>query len=137
MQLFAFVRQGRPGRFAMAAGGVRTRRQSATELENFLGSRKKLSDTELPTLRAVLRHCLYLQDLKYTEEMVHKKSYLFKDIVQELIPCIVGLWRKANIAFQRPVIITEKQMKKTLVSAYKTASDISRKRITSTKDWKK
>ena len=72
MQLFTFVGQKRPGRFAMATGGRRARDPSATELKHVIGSRKKLSDTELPTFLAVLRHGLYLKDLKYTEEMAHK-----------------------------------------------------------------
>ena len=98
MRLFTFALQGW---FTMAAGEVRTRRQSATELENFIGSLKKQSDIELPTLRAALRHSSSVPTgFKIYRGNGAQEELSVKDIVQELIPYIVGLWGKANIGFQ-------------------------------------
>ena len=91
----------------MAAERTRTRNQSSTELIHFVGSAQKLVGSYLPTLREVLRHGLYLQDSKHSSELVDKRNFPYTAIARAFVPEVLGIWKRANLNFRRPVVVGE------------------------------
>ena len=113
----------------MTTSSVQTRSASVTELVNFVGSAKKLVESELPTLRDALRHGLFVRESRCSTQLIDKWHCSFDDISSEVATTILDIWLKANVAFQSPVIITERQLKRKLTDAYKLAKDIAWKRV--------
>lgn len=52
--------------------------------------------TELPSLRGVLRHGIYLQEKKLLEEGVDRRKYSIKQISRDVTIEVVSCWQRAN-----------------------------------------
>ena len=83
----------------MAAERTRTSSQSSTELIQFVESAQKLVGSELPTLREVLRHGLYLQDSKHSSELVDKRNFPCSANARACVPEVLGIWKSDTAAF--------------------------------------
>ena len=66
-----------------------------------------MAETELPTLRGVLRHGIYLQE---EEEEVDRRNYSINHMSKEIREALVNCWQQANAQFLPPVIITKKSI---------------------------
>lgn len=66
-----------------------------------------MSQTELPTLRGVLRHGIYLQEKKLLEEGVDRRNYSIKQLAKDVRVEVVSCWQRANVQFRPPVTITD------------------------------
>ena len=66
--------------------------------------------TELPTLRALLRHGVYLQEKSLLEQDVDRRNYPVAKMAEELAEEVMARWRRANDQFGPPVTITKKSL---------------------------
>ena len=55
--------------------GPKTRHKSGTTLSDVTGPGEPMILTELPTMRGVLRHGIYLQEKKLLEEDIDRRNY--------------------------------------------------------------
>ena len=69
-----------------------------------------MAETELPTLRGVLRHGIYLQEKKLLEEEVDRRNYSINHMSKEIREALVNYWQQANAQLLPPVIITKKSI---------------------------
>ena len=71
--------------------GPKTRHEAGTSLADVTGPGEPMAQTELPTLRGVLRHGIYLQEKKLLEEGVDRRNYSIKqqsmDVTMEVVSC--------------------------------------------------
>ena len=96
----------------------KTQSDSGTTLVDVTGPGKPMREMELPTLRGVLRHGIYLQEKKLLEEGVDRRNdsiiLMAKDIRMALVSC----WQRANPQFCPPIIITDKSIKRKIQVAW-------------------
>ena len=52
--------------------------------------------TELPTLRAVLRHGIFLQEMALLEEDVDRRNFPIKELAVTLSGEVIAIWRRVN-----------------------------------------
>ena len=81
--------------------------------------------TELPTMRGVLRHGIYLQEKKLLMEDIDRRNYsialMAKDVRMEVVSC----WKRANAQFTPPIIITDKSIERKIQVAWKALEDFA------------
>ena len=68
--------------------------------------------TELPTLRAVLRHGIFLQEMALLEEDVDRRNFPIKELAVTLSGEVIAIWRRANKQFTQPVIIANSSVER-------------------------
>ena len=88
----------------------KTRHASGTGIGSILGHGEAMLTTELPTLRAVLRHGLYLQEKELVLEDRDRRNYPVALMSEELALELVSIWQRANAMFKPPVIFTSKSI---------------------------
>lgn len=99
--------------------GPKTRADAATTLVDVTGPGEPMRETELPTLRGILRHGIYLQEKKLLEEEVDRRNYSVSMIAKDISVALVSCWQKANPQFCPPVIITNKSIERKIqVTSY-------------------
>ena len=87
-----------------------------------------MGETELPTLRGLLRHGIYLQEKKLLEEDVDRRNYSISVMAKELREVVVGIWQRANRQFCPPVIITSKSIERKIQVAWAALENFAWKR---------
>ena len=92
------------------ASAVRTRQHSGTDtkMSDFLGPGQELIPSELPTLRALLRYGLQLQEMKLLVEDTDRRNYGAEEIVSDVMSCLVAQWHQANVQFRPSVTISDR-----------------------------
>ena len=101
----------------------KTRKDTSTELSNYLGKGKEMSPNELPTLRDCLRYGIFLKetDPAYQNKVSHNTRVMGKAILVEM----KKRWEKANYKFQPPVTVQDKMIVDKLVVLWTKASKIA------------
>ena len=108
----------------------KTRKRLSSSLNDIVGTGRHLLENQVPTLRAALRKALIIREEKSHLDNTHVRNMEISEIMNDVVEDVKRLWLKSNFLFQRPVIITDKAIKKTLLNAWETAKDIGRNRIT-------
>ena len=88
----------------------KTRHASGTGMASILGHGEPMLNTELPTLRAVLRHGLYLQEKEFVLEDRDRRNYPIVLLSKEVAREVESVWQKANAEFKPPVISTSRSI---------------------------
>ena len=65
---------------------------SCTTLVYVTGPGKAINKSELPTMRAVLRHVIYLQDKLLLEEEIDRRNFSIQQMVTEIRMELVSCW---------------------------------------------
>ena len=66
--------------------------------------------TELPTLRALLRHGVYLQEKSLLEQDVDRRNYPVAKMAEELGEEVMARWRRAKDHFSPAVTLTKNSL---------------------------
>ena len=90
--------------------GPKTRHESGSSLTDLVGPGAPMLMTELPTLRDVLRHGIYLQEKCLLEEDVDRRNFPVAKMAEELGEEVMARWSRANAQFCPPVTITNKSL---------------------------
>ena len=91
-----------------------------TSITEFIGTRKELLLTELPTYRDILRYTVLLR------EQSNKNSiFLIRDMAKQVANRVITNWQKANANFKAPIINSDKTIVEKIIKACKVASLIS------------
>ena len=98
-----------------------TRHQIGASVEELLGTAEEFNQNELPTLRAVLRHGLFLQEKAQLEEDRDRRNFPLDQLVKDIRRDVVSLWSRANNLFQPPVIFADSSIERKIMVAWKTA----------------
>ena len=77
-----------------------------------------MAQTELPTLRVVLRHGIYLQEKKLLEEGVDRRNYSIRQLSVDVTVEVVSCWQRANAQFRPPVIFQDKSIDRKIQVAW-------------------
>ena len=88
--------------------GVKTRHASGPKLGEYLGAGRDLLNSELPTIRDVLRLGIKYQEDKVYTEKKERNLYPVKGLIRDMAKGVNAMWMKANAEFVPPVIITSK-----------------------------
>ena len=89
--------------------GPKTRQESGSSLTVLVGSGEPMLMTELPTLRALLRHGVYLQEKSLLEQDIDRRNYPVAKMAEEAEE-VMARWRRGNKQFGPPVTITKKSL---------------------------
>ena len=81
----------------------KTRLSSRDKRADFLGVSKDMAENDLPTLRACLRHGMYLRE----QFMLKGEELDVKDMAKEIYMKVTSLYFKANAKLIPPVIMSE------------------------------
>lgn len=100
---------------------VRTRTQSKSSLNNFVGTGRELLVSELPTVRDILRYGIYLRE-QCGED---RRNYPVDQLLRDIYPDLIGQWSKANALFKPPVTIGKRQIMSKLKEVWDQAVKIS------------
>jgi hypothetical protein len=90
----------------------KTRHESGTTLGDIVGPGEPMSHSELPTTRAVLRHGIYLQEMKLLQEDVDRRNYPVTDLLKAICEEVTAIWQRANAELKPPVTITTKSIER-------------------------
>ena len=107
-----------------------TRNAVTTGLVDFIGSGREMLETELPTLRSVLRKTILAREELSIESDQFLRKISISEVIDTVIIDIGRIWKKSNSKFVHPVVIENKSIKKRILLAWETANSIVRKRIT-------
>ena len=99
----------------------KTRHDMESSLEELLGTGEEFNQNELPTLRAVLRHGLFLQEKAQLEEDKDRRNFPLNQLVKDIRKDVISLWSRANNLFQSPVIFADSSIERKIMVAWKTA----------------
>ncbi|KAK8374322.1 hypothetical protein O3P69_011013 [Scylla paramamosain] len=86
----------------------KTKYESSTSLADVTRPGEPMTHTELPTLRSILKHGIYIQEKKLMEEDVDRRNYSISKLVKDVRVEVVNCLQRANSQFSPPVIITDK-----------------------------
>ena len=106
----------------------KTRHESGSSLSDVVGLAESMSHSELPTLRAVLRHGMYLQEKCLMESDTERRNFAVKRLVSSIREEVVMLWSKANAQFKAPVIIANSSIDRKLEVAWTALGNVAWKR---------
>ena len=84
-----------------------------------------MAETELPTLRGVLRHGIYLQEKKLLEEGVDRRNYSIKQLAKDVRVEVVSCWQRANAQFSPPVTIADSSIERKIEVAWTTLEKLA------------
>ena len=99
---------------------VRTRYNSESKLASFLGSGRDLLPSELPTLRAVLRAGIKLNE----DKAETKQKYPIQELALDVAKLVEAQWLKANNELIPPKVSTLKSIQRRIQTAWRRAQDI-------------
>ena len=85
--------------------GVKTRQKSGCKISDYIGSGRALINSELPTLRDILRLGVKFQEDKLCGEDKGRHLYPLRDLVKDLSAAVQAAWLRANAEFVAPVIV--------------------------------
>ena len=105
--------------------GPKTRHKIGTTLSDVTGPGEPMMLNELPTIRGVLRHGIYLQEKKLLEEDVDRRNYSIALIAKDVRMEVVSCWKRANAQFTPPIIITDKSIERKIQVAWKALEDFA------------
>ena len=91
-------------------GGLKTRHQSGSKLQDYVGPGKELNASEVPTLRAIIQKGILIKMLALIEEEKGKFTVPVGDVIRQLAPLVLAQWSKSNAKFCPPVTITQKAL---------------------------
>ena len=94
------------------------RHSSGSSMSSYLGPGKELIQTEVPTLRAVLRKAILIQEEHMFQEGGDRRNLPVKEMIEQVVPFVIGQWHLANSKFIPPVIIENRFLKIKLVEAW-------------------
>ena len=106
----------------------KTRHDSGSSLADVVGPGEAMLVTELPTLRAVLRHGIYLQELKLLEEDTNHRNYPVKVLAGDIREEVVARWQRANVLFKAPMIHADSSIERKIEAAYTALGNLVRNR---------
>lgn len=90
----------------------KTRQASGTALTDIVGPGEPMPHTELPTIRAVLRHGIHLQELKLLHEDVDRRNFPVTELVKAIGEDVTAIWLRANAELKPPVTFTSKSIQR-------------------------
>ena len=108
--------------------GPKTRHESGTSVAGIVGVGEEMPITELPTLRMVLRHGIYLQEKALLEEDIDRRNFPIKDMAVILREQIESRYVRANALFSPPIIIAHSSIERKIQVAWTALTDIARER---------
>ena len=73
-------------------GGVKTRHTSGSKLGEYLGAGRDLLNSELPTLRDVLRLGIKYQEDKVCTEDTERNLYPVKHLIKDMAKEVNAMW---------------------------------------------
>jgi hypothetical protein len=85
---------------------------SYTTLVDATGPVEAIPRSELPRMRVVLRHGIYLQDKLLLEEEIDRRNFSIQQMVKEIRMKVVICWQRAN---SRLSLITDKSVEKKIL----------------------
>ena len=88
---------------------------SCTTLVDVTGPGEAINKSELPTMRAVLRHGIYLQDKLLLEEEIDRRNFSIQQMVKEIRMELVCCWQRANSQLS---LITDKFVERKIMVAW-------------------
>ena len=97
---------------------TKTRHEAGTSLADVTGPGEPMAQTELPTLRGVLKHAIYLQEKKLLEEGVDRRNYSIKQLSRDVTMEVVSCWQRANAQFRPPVIFKDRSIERNIQVAW-------------------
>ena len=105
----------------------KTRHASGSNLQDYVGAGKEFDPTEVPTLRAMIQHGIFLRDQKFLFQDVAKNapSYSKKQIAKDLAPMILAQWHKSNHKFVPPVIMKQYSLEKKIEILWQRAENVA------------
>ena len=115
---------------------MKTRHASGSKLGEYLGTGRDLLNSELPTLRDVLRLGIKYQEDKVCTEGKERNLYTVKELIRDVAKGVNAMWIKANAEFVPPVVISTKGLEDRIEREWKMAGDIAWKRISKAKQIK-
>ena len=83
---------------------TKTRRMTLSHLSLYVGTGRKLLNTELPTVRDLLRYGVLLRELSEKD----KRSYSNEQLIEDMMSALSEQWLKASHLLKYPVLITER-----------------------------
>ena len=104
----------------------KTRHTSGCHMSAYLGKGMELLHTEVPTLRSALQKALLVQEEFIIREEGDRRNLMVGEMMDQVVPCVMAQWHKANVKFAPPVIITEGSLKKRLIEAWSKVQVIAR-----------
>ena len=90
-----------------------------------MGFGEEMPLTELPTLRMVLRHGIYLQEKALLEEDIDRRNFLIKDMAVILREQIESHYVRAYAQFSPPIIIAHSSIERKIQVAWTALTDIA------------
>ena len=115
---------------------MKTRHASGSKLGEYIGTGWDLLNSELPTLRDVLRFGIKYQEDKVCTEEKERNLYIMNELIRDMAKGVDAMWIKANAEFVPPVFITTKGLEDRIGREWKMAGDIVWKRISKAKQIK-
>ena len=109
-------------------GGSKTRQQSGSKLQDFVGAGKELDPSEVPTLRSIIKKGILIKKVALIEEEKVKFTVSVGDVIRQLAPLVLAQWSKSNAKFCPPVTITEKALVQKLERLWKRVEDVAQGR---------
>ena len=106
------------------SSNVRTRQSSQSKLAAYMGPMRALLNSELPTLRAVLRQGQLYQKERSIEQESAKCNYHVVELTRDMTVALMDQWRRANVNFKVPILIGEKAVQDKLKVAWETVQRI-------------
>ena len=116
--------------------GVKTRQGSGCKIADYVGSGRDLINSELPTLRDILRLGIKFQEDKFCGEDKGRHLYPLKDLVKDLSAAVQAAWIRANAEFVPPVVILPAAIERRIEREWVMARDIANKNVTKAKQIK-
>ena len=105
--------------------GVKTRHTSVSKLRDFLGGPAKFLESEVPTLRDVMRKGLLLQEKELIEKSVNRRNLTVRELSEKLAEEVMVKWSDSNPQFVPPVVIKISSLVERISTAWSKLSSIS------------
>ena len=106
-------------------GTVRTRHKSENKMSLLFGSGQAFLESELPTLRALLRLGVKLREDQLVLDGTAKNLYTTNKLAGDLAEAVLVQYRKANNEFKPPVVSTKKSLHSRIEKDWKRAELIA------------
>ena len=71
-------------------GGLKTRHQSGSKLQDYVGPGKEMDTTEVPTLRSVIQKGILIKKVAIIEEEKGKFTVPVGDVIRQLAPLVLA-----------------------------------------------
>ena len=98
---------------------------SNTSLIDLVGTGKEFIPSEAPTLRAVIRKGIQIQE-QNLHNNIARLNYPINSIACDLADVIIAQWKKSNIDFKFPVIKHENTLRRNIENKWKLLCEVAR-----------